>query len=120
MGIITIKIPYPAVRSKWSEYGDNAYYSQRGGWYKRKHDADYWHDMMEAEAPWNRPPLEKPVIIRFYWDDKLDLDNHSIWSKMLIDGIKKRIIKDDNRKCVVGIEHRFHTADHIKIEIEEV
>lgn len=116
---ITITIPYPSPKSKWSEYGDNAYYKGKH-WSHRKQDADYWHQMMLVEAPWHLPPLDKPVRLVFYWNDNLDLDNHSIWAKMLTDGIKGRIIKDDNRKCVKEIVHRFHDEDEIKIEIEEV
>ena len=116
---ITIKIPYIPQKSKWSEFGDNAYYRGKH-WSVRKQDADYWHQMMLIEAPWSKPPLENPVRISFYWNDNMDLDNHSIWAKMLTDGMKGRIIKDDNRKCVKEITHKFHDEDVIKIEVEEI
>jgi hypothetical protein len=116
---LEIRIPYPTPKSKWSEFGDNAYYKGKH-WAQRRGDAEYWHGMMLIYAPWTEPPLAKPVRLIFSWNDNLDLDNHSIWAKMMTDGIKKRIIADDNRKHVKEIVHRFHDGDYIRIQIEEV
>ena len=113
---VVIKLDYPP---KCGRYSDNQYYKQ-GHWSKRDTDARYWHQRMLLEAPWNRPPLKKPVEITFLWNDRLDLSNHGTWAKMLEDGIKGRIIKDDSRKYVVGINHKWHNENNIKIIIEEV
>ena len=116
---LEIRIPYPTPKSKWSEFGDNAYYKGKH-WAQRRGDAEYWHSMMHIYAPWDKPPLDKPVRILFYWNDKMDLDNHSIWAKMLTDGRKGRIIADDNRKYVKEIRHGWHDEDYIRIVVEEI
>ena len=115
--IVTIELDYPPHAT--TMYGDNAYYSGKH-WAQRRTDAEYWHTLLKIEAPWGRPPLRSPVKITYYWDDRLDLSNHSIMAKMIEDGLKGRIIKDDSRKHVVEIVHRWHDGGNIKIEIEEV
>lgn len=121
-----IRIPYPkspAEKKRWNkEYGMNAYYSGKH-WSKRKEDADFWHTLTRAamsKAQVRRRPFEKPVVITFLWNDKLDLDNHSIMSKMIIDALKGRLINDDTRKWVRGIEHYWHDEDYIKVILQEI
>jgi hypothetical protein len=121
-----IRIPYPktaAGKKEWNKrFGMNAYYSGKH-WSKRKEDADFWHTLTRAamsKAQVRRRPFEKPVVITFLWNDKLDLDNHSIMSKMIIDALKGRLINDDTRKWVRGIEHYWHEDDYIKVILQEI
>ena len=121
-----IRIPYPKTatgKKEWNKrFGMNAYYSGKH-WSKRKEDADYWHQLTRAamsKAQVRRRPFEKPVVISFLWNDKLDLDNHSIMSKMIIDALKGRLINDDTRKWVRGIEHYWHEDDCIKVILQEI
>ena len=114
---ITITLDYPPNATK--RFGANAYYAGKH-WAVRKADAEYWHTLLSYEAPWNRPPLDKPVRITYYWNDRLDLSNHSIMGKFIEDGIKGRIIKDDSRKYVQEIVHKWHDENCIKIVIEEI
>ena len=116
MARITIRLPYPA---KVSQYGDNAYYSGKH-WLVRKRDSDYWHDLLLAEAPWDKGPLRSPVRITYYWNDRLDLSNHSMMAKMIEDGIKGRIIEDDSRMHVQEITHRFYNDKVITVVVEEI
>lgn len=119
-------IPYPKTDSgkkQWSKrYGMNAYYA--GKHYRaRNADADYWHALTKAcmaEQKTRRKPFENPVVITFYWNDRLDLDNHSIMGKMIVDAMKGRILRDDSRRWVQGISHFWHDKDFIQIVIEEV
>ena len=113
---VTIRLPYPA---NVSQYGDNAYYSGKH-WAQRKKDRDFWHDLLLAEAPWEFRPLHSPVRITYYWNDRLDLSNHSMMAKMIEDGIKGRIIEDDSRKHVQEIVHRFYNLKVITVVIEEI
>ena len=115
--IVTIIMDYPPNAARL--YGDNAYYTGKH-WARRKQDAELWHRLMIYEAPWALPPLRSPVRITYYWDDRLDLSNHSIMAKMIEDGLKGRLFQDDSRKHVVEIRHRWHDGGNIKIEIEEV
>lgn len=111
-----IELDYPP---KVGEYSDNKYYAGKH-WSKRDRDAKYWHTRLLYEAPWPRPPLKSPVRITYYWDDRLDLSNHSMMAKMIEDGLKGRLFKDDSRKHVAEIQHRWHDEGNIKIVIEEV
>ena len=116
MAKVTITLPYPP---NHSQYGLNAYYSGKH-WSKRKKDRDYWHDFVLMETPWNRPPLEYPVRIVYYWNDRLDLSNHAIMAKFIEDALKGRIIVDDSRKYVHEIVHRWHKEKCIKVIVEEI
>ena len=116
MSRVTIRLDYPP---SVSQYGDNAYYAGKH-WSVRKRDRDYWHQLLLIEAPWSRPPLRSPVRITYYWNDRLDLSNHSIMAKMIEDGLKHRIIQDDSRKYVQEIVHKWHDENCIKIVIEEI
>lgn len=126
MESVTLKIDYPATakgKSTFSKrYGTNAYYSGKP-WYTRKQDADYWHMLTKAaitEAIGYDPRFfANPVEVFFYWNDKLDLDNHSIMGKMIVDGLKGRLIADDSRKYLAGVHHLWHNENYIKIVIKE-
>lgn len=117
MARVTIELNYPPHAT--TLYGDNAYYTGKH-WAQRKKDAELWHTLLKLEAPWDRAPLRSPVRITFWWDDRLDLSNHSIMGKMIEDGIKGRIIQDDSRKHVVEIVHRWWDGGRIRVEVEEV
>ena len=116
MARVTITLDYP---QNVGQYSDNKYYSGKF-WKARDKDADYWHDRLKYEAPWNRSPLKSPVKITYYWNDRLDLSNHSMMAKMIEDGIKGRIIQDDSRKHVAEIVHKWHDEKFIKIVIKEL
>lgn len=118
------KIPYPntpAGKSRWAKmYGVNAYYAGKH-WSLRKQDADFWHNLTRAcmqNAGIRRKPFEKPVVVRFYWNDRLDIDNHAIMGKMIVDGMKGRLIQDDSRRWVKGVEHYFHDDSFVLVEVK--
>ena len=122
----TFRIYYPksqSERKKWSkEYGLNKYYSGCH-WSIRKKDAEYWH--LLTRSAMNKQeirirPFEKPVEISFLWNDRLDIDNHAIMGKMIVDAMKGRLINDDSRRWVKGVCHYFHNEDYILIQVREV
>ena len=122
----SFRIYYPKSQSekkRWnSQYGMNAYYCGKH-WTERNKDADYWHLMTRSamnKQEVRRKPFEKPVEISFLWNDKLDIDNHGVWGKMITDAMKGRIINDDNRKWLKGVYHGFHDEDYILVQIREV
>ena len=126
MGYESFRIYYPkskAEQKRWAkEYGMNAYYAGKH-WSIRKQDAEYWH--LLTRSAMNRQeirvrPFEKPVEISFLWNDRLDIDNHAIMGKMIVDAMKGRLINDDNRRFVKGVYHGFHDEDYILIQIREV
>lgn len=120
------KIPYPkssSAKKAWSrQYGMNAYYSGKH-WAQRKKDAEVWHWMATAamrKAHCRTTPFDKPVYITFFWNDGLDLDNHAVMAKMIIDAMKGTIIHDDSRRYLAGVEHYFHGEDYILVMVREV
>ena len=113
----------PAGKKQWSkEYGTNAYWAGKHHT-KRAKDATLWHSLTQAamhKAGVRKRPFEKPVKITFFWNDRLDLSNHSMMAKMIEDGMKPRLIRDDTRKYVKGIEHYWHDEPNIKVVVKEV
>lgn len=121
-----IRIPYPkspSEKKRWNkEYGMNAYYAGKH-WSKRKDDAQFWHAITRAamsKAQVRRRPFEKPVVITFFWNDRLDCSNHAVMAKMIEDALVGRLINDDSRRWVKGIEHYWHDEDYIKVIVQEV
>lgn len=122
----TFRIPYPngkAGRKNWSkEYSMNAYYAGKH-WSQRKRDAEFWHMMVCScmnSQDVRRKPFKRPVIITFRWNDRLDIDNHAIMGKMVVDAMKGRVIEDDSRRWVKGVCHYFHDEDYIGVEVREI
>ena len=123
---IAFEIPYPptkAGKSAWAkQYGLNAYWAGKH-WALRKKDAEYWHYLVKSEL--RRQGIKtriakRPVLITFYHDDRLDIDNHAAVGKMVVDALKGVLIADDNRKHFIGVSHLFWDGDAIRVEIEEV
>lgn len=119
-------IPYPksaAGKKQWSKrFGLNAYWSGKH-WSMRKQDADFWHALTCAEMSKQQVrkfPFQNAVVVTFFWNDRLDIDNHSAMGKMILDAMKGRLIKEDSRRWVKGVEHYFHDDDCIKIVVREV
>jgi hypothetical protein len=122
----SFKIYYPkskAEMKRWTkENGTNKYYAG-SHWSVRKRDAEYWH-LLTRSAMNNQEvrkrPFEKPVIIRMYFNDRLDCSNHGIIFKMIEDGMKGRLINDDNRRWVKGCAMYFHDEDYILVCVDEI
>ena len=122
----SFRIYYPkskAEQKRWAkEYGMNAYYAGKH-WSRRKQDAEYWHLLTRSainRQEVRKTPFEKPVVITILWNDRLDIDNHAVMGKMIVDAIKGRIINDDNRRWVKGVCHFFHDEDYILVKIGEI
>jgi len=119
------KIPYPKTdkgRKVWNaEYGMNAIYTGKH-WSRRRQDAQLWHTLTAAaigRAKLRKRPMERPVVITFLWNDRLDLSNHAYMAKLIEDGMKGVLIKDDSPKWVRGIEHYWHDEPCIKVIVTE-
>lgn len=121
------KIEYPntpAGKKDWNKrFSDNAYYAGKH-WAVRKKDADYWHNMVRAcmdRQGVRKRPFEKPVEILLFWNDRLDVDNHSIMGKMIVDAMKGRLLQQDSKKWVRSVTHTFHDrGDYIWVEVKEL
>ena len=119
---MTIKIDYPKKsegKAKWNrQYGLNAYWSGKH-WAARKKDADFWHMLVKSVLTKKCKKFDKPVEIKFFWNDGLDIDKHAAMGKMIIDGLKGVLFTDDGKKYIKKVSHEYHDEDYIKIEIEE-
>ena len=101
-------------------YGMNAIY-KGGHWSKRKSVADEIHQLVLVsmlQQKVKRKIFKEPVEILFKYNSKLDIDNHSVLSKMIIDGVKGYLIENDNRKYVKKITQEFYDGKGIEIEIK--
>lgn len=103
------------------EYGMNKLYSGVH-WTVRKRQADFIHSLVTSTLYMNKVPrklFKKPVKVTIYYNSKLDIDNHSYLSKLIIDGLKGYLIEDDKRRFVVSLEQRFYDGEGILVEVEE-
>lgn len=121
--MVSFEIAYPktkAGKNEWNRrFGLNAYYSGKH-YHQRKRDANDIHAITWAalrRAKIDKRPVKLPVEIRFYWDDTLDIDNHAILGKMIVDGMKGWTIFDDSPKWVKKISHEFWDKGCIGVEI---
>lgn len=110
------------VRSK--EFGMNELYSQSKHWSERKRQAQQIHMLVKSQirkADRNAKPFDKPVVVTIWYNTRLDIDNHGYLAKLIIDGMKGILIRDDDRKNVKGIRQYFHGYDkgRIYVEVEE-
>lgn len=122
---MTIQIPYPSTkagRSEWSKkFGLNAIYAGKH-FRARQSDSRYWHTLIAAELKKQgiqKAPASTPVSIAFFWNDRLDLDNHAYMRKMIIDGLKGWVIVDDDTRYVKSISECWHCKDYIKIVVSK-
>lgn len=112
----------PESKSSLGEYSLNKIYQGRH-WAKRKQDADYWHYRVLSELRRQNIPrrfFQKAVHINFWFNSRLDSDNHGYIVKLIIDGFKGYLISDDNKRHVKSHTVDFWDGDGVKIEIKEV
>ena len=123
--MIRFTIPYPPTKKGKSafcrRYGLNAYYAGKH-WGTRKRDAEKLHDLARSamrRARIRERLIPNPVEITFRWDDGLDLDNHAVIGKAIVDAMKGYILRDDNRRCVRRISHEFWDGGAIQVEVRQ-
>lgn len=115
-------IPYPdskRERSRWNKrFSMNAYYAGKH-WTQRKEDAEFWHLLTRSAIARNGAAGLRtiPVEIIFYWDDGLDVDNHAVMGKMILDALKGVVIPDDSPKYVKAVTHRMWDGGKIQVEV---
>lgn len=124
--MICFEIQYlkgPKAKANWNRrFGLNAYYAGKN-WPARKRDAEELH--MIARAAMHRAGirpvvLKRPVEVRFYWADGLDIDNHAVLGKAFVDAMKGYILTDDGQKYFRKVSHEFWEGDCIRVEVEEL
>lgn len=123
--MIKFTIPYPptkAGKTAWNRrYGLNAYYAGKH-YQARKKDAQALHTAAWAamkQAKIRKKLVEGPVEVLFYWDDNLDVDNHAVIGKAVVDAMKGYILPDDNRRWVRKVSHEFWDGGSVRVEVRE-
>lgn len=120
--MIRFTIPYPKNRARFTkEYGLNAYYAGVH-WSVRKKRADAWHWIVRQELQQQKIRRElfaHPVVISFFWDDRMDIDNHAFIAKCTVDALKGYLLQDDSRAYVKEVRHAFWEQGMIGVQIEE-
>lgn len=123
--MIRFTIPYPPTKKDKAmfcrRFGLNAYYAGKS-WPVRKRDAEELHLLTRSamkKAGIEEEILSAPVSIRFFWDDGLDIDNHAVIGKCVVDAMRGYILKDDKRKYLRQVTHAFWDRGEIGVEIEE-
>lgn len=123
--MIRFTIPYPpekAAKTKFLRtYSLNAYYSGKH-WGQRKQEMDAWHMAVLCamkNARLRKEPVKGPVEITFRWDDGLDIDNHAVLGKAVVDALKGYVIQDDNPRRFRRVSHEFWRGGCVAVEIEE-
>lgn len=107
-------------RNLSNTYGLNAYYAGKH-YAERSQDAKFWHlwvikHLREQGIP--KQLYTKPIKITFWWNDGLDVDNHAVMEKYILDALKGYLIHDDNRKYVTGKSSYFYGEEVIKVEVK--
>lgn len=59
------------------------------------------------------------VKVTFYWDDRLDIDNHALMGKMTVDALKGYLLQNDSKRYFSEVCHKYWDGKCIKIEIEK-
>lgn len=122
--MIRFDIQYPQGKkgkSSWNRrFGLNAYYAGKS-WPERKRDAEELH--MIARAAMHRAGIKpgvmsSPAQVRFFWADGLDIDNHAVLGKAIVDAMKGYLLADDGPKYVRKVSHEFWEGDCIRVEVE--
>lgn len=103
------------------EYGMNKLYAGVH-WTVRKRQADFIHSLVQTTLYANKVPklpFKRPVKVTISYNSKLDIDNHSYLSKLIVDGLKGYLIEDDKRKYLVELDQQFWEGEGILVEVEE-
>jgi len=124
--MIQFTIPYPPTKAGKSEFCKrfslNAYYSGKH-WAQRRKDAEELHTLTVTcmkRAGIRRRILKSPVCISFWWDDRMDIDNHALIAKAVVDAMKGYILEDDNRQHFQAVCHQFWGKGCIGVQVEEI
>lgn len=116
-----ISFEIPMSKKEIGQYSLNKIYAGLH-WTIRKRQADYIHSLVQTTLYVSKVPKEtflNPVKVTISYNSRLDIDNHSYLSKLIVDGLKGWLIEDDTKKYLINLEQEFWDGDGIKVEIEE-
>lgn len=89
-------------------------------WARRRHQAKQIHELVGLELRRQLIPhhlATVPVSVHFSWNSNLDLDNHGYLAKLIIDGLKGYVIKDDSKPYIKGISHEYWDGPGVSVTV---
>lgn len=120
---VVFHLPYPKDKTKFCrDYSLNAFYSGKY-WAKRKREMDGWHMVVLSSLKKQRVRkalFSSPVQITFFWDDRLDIDNHAVIGKATVDALKGYLLVNDGPKWFREVRHKYWKGGEIRVEVEEI
>jgi hypothetical protein len=81
------------------------------------HESTYY-TMLDQEVP--KKLFKRPVAIHISYNSNLDIDNHGLVTKWIIDILKGYLIVDDSRKYLKVLIQDFHSGKDVLVEIWEM
>ena len=100
-----------------SDWSLNKIYSGKH-WQARKKDAETIHDHVKWILLAQKAKMyTSPVEISIEYDCRLDIDNCGYMAKLIIDGMKGIIIKDDTKKYVASLHQSFWDGGGIRVRV---
>ena len=123
MAQVILDIQYPRDKAAFNrKYSLNSWIGGKH-WAGRNAAIRDWNSVVILTLKQNRirkKPFDKPYEAVFLWDDKLDVDNHSIIAKATIDALKGWVVVDDNSKWFRRVTHSFWRGGAIRVVVREV
>lgn len=118
-------IPYPPTKKGKAafcrKYGLNAYYAGKP-WPVRSREAKDLHLLTELamrKAGVQKRMVTGPVAVSFRWDDGLDIDNHAVLGKAIVDAMKGWLLPNDSPRWVRRVSHSYWNHGCIGVWVEE-
>lgn len=113
---MTVEFTIPiAMTSEWSL---NKIYAGKH-WTARKKDAAEIHNAVKwALCAQKAKMFKHPVAVEIEYDCRLDIDNCGYMSKLIIDGLKGIVIKDDTKKYVLSLKQSFWDGGGIRVKVK--
>lgn len=102
-------------------YSLNAYYSGMHHHQRSKY-ARYWHDLTQIaarQAGIRRKPQDGPWRVTFYFNSRLDIDNHGVIAKMIIDALKGWVWPNDTKRYLRAVSMEFWENPGVLVEISK-
>ena len=123
---IEFTVPYPADKASFNrKYGLNAFWAGRASEnapniraaLAKKFEATVRFAFLQQHIP--KEIFEKPVSITFYHNTKMDIDNHAVIEKMIVDAVKGWVLHGDGPKYYREKHSFFHDENYMRVVISD-
>lgn len=100
----------------------NVFYS--GTHWRKKHKiASQYHELIKWYCREKKiRKFNAPVILHFTFNNRLDIDNNGAMVKMIIDGlVRAKVFEDDNKKYIKGYSVDYDkSVNNVLIQINNI